>query len=223
MYSGIIYIHFQDFWKKSLLFSHGLFTLLSIQLLQYDKWFSCSRIHSPWLGRKVGSGPGLSYRPAMLQRLHGRPVRQPFVGVNYIPPSRDYKFGYSSFVHSPLSSLPPPPQEKIPFIFTLGVPIHLSFKRQQGPPLSSLSGRESTKEFLSFVISKPLICFSRTQFLCQNYILIFTVRWWQKAMISSPARCIGISSLKGTLNTQWTRISVLYVVCSLTGNICKDN
>ncbi len=51
----------------------------------------CSQIHSPWLGDIVDFGIGLSYRPVSL--LPGGPVRQPYAGVNFIPPVRDYEFG----------------------------------------------------------------------------------------------------------------------------------
>jgi hypothetical protein len=44
-------------------------------------------------GDKVNSGMGLSYWPAILHRLVG-PVRQPYAGVNFIPPVRAYEFGY---------------------------------------------------------------------------------------------------------------------------------
>ncbi len=39
-----------------------------------------------WLGNKVDSRIGLSYRPARLHRLT-RPVRQPYAGVNFFPHS----------------------------------------------------------------------------------------------------------------------------------------
>ncbi len=56
----------------------------------------CSQIHSPWMGDIVDSGmqgchTGL---PASLCSLAGR-VRQPYAGVNIIPPVRDYEFRYT--------------------------------------------------------------------------------------------------------------------------------
>ncbi len=43
---------------------------------------------------KVDSGIGLSHRPASICRLPGLYiVQQPYAGVNFIPPVRDYEFG----------------------------------------------------------------------------------------------------------------------------------
>ncbi len=47
----------------------------------------------PWLGDKVNSGLGLSYRNARLY-MAGGPVRQPYAGVDFIPQSRIFEFGY---------------------------------------------------------------------------------------------------------------------------------
>ncbi len=50
---------------------------------------SC-QIHSPWMGDKVDSGIGLSYRPATasLSSLADR-YDKPYAGVNFLPPVRD--------------------------------------------------------------------------------------------------------------------------------------
>ncbi len=54
----------------------------------------------PWLGDKVDSGIGLSYRPASICSLAGR---QPYARVDFIPPSqgRDYEFGYRNITRRP--------------------------------------------------------------------------------------------------------------------------
>ncbi len=39
----------------------------------------------PWLGDKVNSGIGLSYRPANHACSLGVPVRQPYAGVDFLP------------------------------------------------------------------------------------------------------------------------------------------
>jgi hypothetical protein len=46
-------------------------------------------------GDTVDSGIGFSYRPAS-PMLPGGPVQQPYAGVNFILPVRDYEFGYCS-------------------------------------------------------------------------------------------------------------------------------
>jgi hypothetical protein len=46
----------------------------------------------PDWGEKVNVSIGLSYWPAGL--CAGRPVRQLYVGVNFIPQSEIYEFGY---------------------------------------------------------------------------------------------------------------------------------
>jgi len=46
------------------------------------------------LGDIVNSGIGLSYRPASLCSLADRCDTQPYAGVYFIPPVRDYEFGY---------------------------------------------------------------------------------------------------------------------------------
>ncbi len=48
----------------------------------------------PDWGDKVDYGIGFSYRTAMPMQPGG-PVRQPYAGVNFIPPVRDYEFGYT--------------------------------------------------------------------------------------------------------------------------------
>ncbi len=40
----------------------------------------------PWLGDKMNSGIGLSYRPA--NHVAGLPIRQPYAGVDFNPPSQ---------------------------------------------------------------------------------------------------------------------------------------
>ncbi len=55
---------------------------------------SC-QIHSPWLGgEKLTPCIGLSYRPDRLDRLAGLYDNPKYDEVNYIPPVRDYEFGY---------------------------------------------------------------------------------------------------------------------------------
>jgi hypothetical protein len=49
----------------------------------------------PDWGDKVDSDIGLFYRPGSLHRLPGR-YGHPYVKVNFIPPVRDYEFGYRS-------------------------------------------------------------------------------------------------------------------------------
>jgi hypothetical protein len=73
---------------------------------------SCRQILSPWLGDKVNYGLGLSWRPASLCSLPGC-IRQPYAGVDFIPPGRDNEFGYGTTTlwHSRL--YPPPPQSEI--------------------------------------------------------------------------------------------------------------
>jgi hypothetical protein len=43
----------------------------------------------PWLGYKVNSSIGFLYRPASHVAWRGVPVRQPYAGVDFIPPVRD--------------------------------------------------------------------------------------------------------------------------------------
>jgi hypothetical protein len=43
---------------------------------------------------KVNSGIGLLYRQARLPYMAGGPEQQPFAGVNFIPQSGIYEFGY---------------------------------------------------------------------------------------------------------------------------------
>jgi hypothetical protein len=101
--------------EKSLLFSHGLFTLLRIQLPQYDKWFSCSRIHSPWLGRKSWLRPRVVVPARHATYIGWQAGTTTLWRSQLYPPFRDHEFGYSSFVHSPLSPLPPsPPSHRRP-------------------------------------------------------------------------------------------------------------
>jgi hypothetical protein len=87
--------------EKSLLFSHGLFTLLRIQLLQYDNDSPVAAFIVPDRGDKVGSGIGLSYR----QYKGWQAVMTTLCRSQLYPPFRDYAFGYSSFVHSPQSPI----------------------------------------------------------------------------------------------------------------------
>ncbi len=54
------------------------------------KLFS-SRIHSPWLGGKVNSGIGLSYRPAILHDMAGQYDNA--MPESTLSPIRDYEFG----------------------------------------------------------------------------------------------------------------------------------
>ncbi len=50
----------------------------------------------PDWGDKIDSGIGLSYPTGPPATQDGRPVRQPYVEVNYVYiPVRDYEFGYS--------------------------------------------------------------------------------------------------------------------------------
>jgi hypothetical protein len=53
----------------------------------------------PDLRDKVDSGRGLWYLPARLHRL----VQQPYAGVNFVLPVRDYEFGYCSLVEKQTS------------------------------------------------------------------------------------------------------------------------
>ncbi len=54
------------------------------------------QIHSPWLGFIVNSGIGLSYWPASLCSLPGPMITLcGTAGDDFIPPVRDYEFGYS--------------------------------------------------------------------------------------------------------------------------------
>ncbi len=48
----------------------------------------------PDWGDKVDYGIGFSYRTAMPMQPGGL-VRQPYAGVNFIPPVRDYELGYT--------------------------------------------------------------------------------------------------------------------------------
>ncbi len=51
-----------------------------------------SQIHCPWMADIVDSAKGLLYRG--LRSQPGGPVRQPYAAVNFIPPFKDYEFGY---------------------------------------------------------------------------------------------------------------------------------
>ncbi len=62
--------------------------------LQATQSWTLAEFIDPWLGDKVNSGIGLSCRPASL------PVRQPYAGVDFIPRSGIYKFGYWWLPHS---------------------------------------------------------------------------------------------------------------------------
>ena len=64
-----------------------------------------SRIHSPWLGDKVDSVIGLSYRPARQHRLTGRYDKSTTLCRSqlYIP-VRDYEFCYCTHVSINLNS-----------------------------------------------------------------------------------------------------------------------
>ncbi len=53
---------------------------ITILVLFVKKTCFCSQIHCPWMGDVVDSGIGFSYRPASL--------------CDFIPPVRDYEFGY---------------------------------------------------------------------------------------------------------------------------------
>ncbi len=93
--------------------SEKICSFLTVFLLSFAYSFYSMTNDSPvaefivpdW-GDTVDPGIGLSYRPIMLHRLSGRndnPIRN-----QLYPLFRDYEFGYSSFVHSPLSPLPLP-------------------------------------------------------------------------------------------------------------------
>ncbi len=57
----------------------------------------CSHIHSPWLGDKVDSGIGLSYRPASQCSPAGRYIiRYPMPESTFFPLVSDYEFGHWS-------------------------------------------------------------------------------------------------------------------------------
>jgi hypothetical protein len=58
------------------------------------------QIQSRWLGDIVNSGIGSSYRHARLHVMAGWPVRQPYAGIDFIPPVRDYEFGQCYWVRS---------------------------------------------------------------------------------------------------------------------------
>ncbi len=63
---------------------HACQSIVHLAHLVHHITHSSSQIHSPWMGAKVDSGIGLSYRPAMWP---GGPVRQPY------PTTQDFDFG----------------------------------------------------------------------------------------------------------------------------------
>ncbi len=74
-----------------------LFTCLTSGLPNYSlcpPYFPVAEFIDPWLGEKVNSGIGLPHRPASHVAWHA--CTDPYAGVDLIPQSGIYEFGYCS-------------------------------------------------------------------------------------------------------------------------------